>query len=233
MQNYVKDKAVIITGASSGIGEATAHILAESGCRVMLGARRNDRLAALTAAIRKAGGIAEYCVADVSKRADFERLVETTLAAYGRVDVLINNAADTALSPLLGCDVEAWERQIDTNLKGPLYGIAAVLPLMMAQEAGHIINIASTLAWTVFPRSAVYSAAKAALRMITEGLRQEAGPPVKSTIIYPGSTATEVKSVVPYHLSAETIARAILYAIDQPPDVDVNEVTVRPIDQPM
>jgi NADP-dependent 3-hydroxy acid dehydrogenase YdfG len=222
---------VVITGASSGIGHATALHLAEAGARLVLGARRENRLVELCARIHAIGGEAAYAVTDVRRRADLFRLVQQAIETFGRVDVLVNNAADTTMSLLAEGDTDSWDRQIDTNLKGPLYGIAAVAPHMLRQHSGQIINIASTLAFKAFPRGAVYSTCKAALRMLSEGVRQELGPPIRSTVIYPGAVRTEVKTTVNFHLPPDAIARAVAYAIGQPDDVDVNEVTVRPIEQ--
>ena len=232
MADHVSDKVVVITGASSGIGRATALLLASRGARLMLGARRGERLRFLCREIAETVGEADFRVTDVRRQPDVAALIAAAIERYGRIDVLINNAADTRLGPLIDGRTDDWSDQIDTNLKGPLYGIAAALPHMIQQGSGHLITVASTLAFAVMKTSAVYSATKFALRAISEGVRVEAGPPVRSTLILPGAVATEVKTTVPYHLPAGAIARAILYAIDQPNDVDVNELVVRPIDQP-
>lgn len=232
MTDHIRGKAIVLTGASSGIGRATALLLAGRGARLMLGARRGDRLAELCDEIGRSGGDAGFHVTDMRREAEVKALVRAAADRFGRVDVLINNAADTKLGWLADARTADWSDQIDVNIKGPLYAIAAVLPGMVAQGFGHVVNVASTLSFSVLKTSSVYSATKYALRAISEGVRIEAGPPVRSTLIVPGAVATEVKTTVPYHLSAETMARAIVYAIDQPDDVDVNELVVRPIEQP-
>jgi len=232
MTDHVRGKVIVLTGTSSGIGRATALLLGSRGAKLMLGARRGDRLAALCEEIVRMGGDAAFHVTDVRREDDVRALAAAAIKRFGRIDVLINNAADTRLGALIDARISDWSGQIDTNIKGPLYGIAAVLPAMVEQGFGHIINVASTLSFSVLKTSAIYSATKYALRAISEGIRIEAGPPVRSTLIVPGAVATEVKTTVPYHLSTETMARAILYAIDRPDDVDVNELVVRPIEQP-
>ena len=240
----IQNKVVIITGASSGLGEATAKRLAASGAKLMLGARREDRLKELVAAIAQTGGTASYLVTDVVDRAQVEALAKQTLSTYGRIDVLINNAGLMPLSPLDQIKVEEWDQMIDVNIKGVLYGIAAVLPMMRQQKSGHIINVSSVAGHKVFPGAAVYCATKFAVRAISEGLRLESNGEIRSTNISPGAVATELTSTISdadtaasinalYEIAidADSIARAIAYAIEQPGDVDVNEMIIRPTRQ--
>lgn len=239
--DFVASKVVLITGASSGIGEATARMLAANGAKVVLGARRTDRLQKIVAEIRERGGIAEYRSLDVANREDVNAFVAFAVAKYGRVDVIFNNAGVMPVSPMNALKTDEWDRIIDVNIRGVLNGIAAVLPLMQAQGSGHIINTASTGAHAVGAQFGVYCASKYAVRAITEGLRQEMDT-VRVTLISPGvteselgsditvdSTATAVKQLRSIALSPEAIARAVLYAISQPADVDVNEMIIRTV----
>ncbi|MEX2515317.1 MAG: SDR family oxidoreductase [Gammaproteobacteria bacterium] len=240
----VSDKVVIITGASSGIGEATARQLGQLGARLVLGARRLDRLQAICKDIETAGGQAICQATDVRRRADVKALADLALAHYGQMDVLINNAGLMPVSFLDELKVEEWEQMIDVNIKGVLYGIAAVLPQMRKQHSGHIINIASVAGHRVLPTYSVYSGTKFAVRAISEGLRQESRGEIRSTIISPGLTKTELldhitdaqaadqmRKIFEVAINADAIARAIVYAIEQPDDVDVNEIVVRPTQQ--
>ncbi|MBN4007011.1 SDR family oxidoreductase [Nostoc sp. LPT] len=240
----IQNKVVIITGASSGLGEATAKRLAASGAKLMLAARREDRLKDLVGAIAKSGGTATYQVTDVADRAQVEALAKETLSTYSQIDVLINNAGLMPLSPLDQVKVEEWDRMIDVNIKGVLYGIAAVLPIMRQQKSGHIINLSSVAGHKVFAGSAVYCATKYAVRAISEGLRLESNGEIRSTNISPGAVATELANTITdkdtaaginqlYEIAidADAIARAIGYAIEQPSDVDVNEIIIRPTRQ--
>jgi NADP-dependent 3-hydroxy acid dehydrogenase YdfG len=242
--SLIQNKVVIITGASSGLGEATAKRLAASGAKLMLAARREDRLKDLVAAIAKSGGTATYQVTDVADRAQVEALAKETLSTYSRIDVLINNAGLMPLSPLDQVKVEEWDRMIDINIKGVLYGIAAVLPIMRQQKSGHVINLSSVAGHKVFPGSAVYCATKYAVRAISEGLRLESNGEIRLTNISPGAVATELANTITdkdtaaginqlYEIAidADAIARAIAYAIEQPDDVDVNEMIIRPTRQ--
>ncbi len=242
--SLIQNKVVIITGASSGLGEATAKRLAASGAKLMLAARREDRLKELVAAIAKSGGTATYQVTDVTDRAQVEALAKETLSTYSRIDVLINNAGLMPLSPLDQVKVEEWDRMIDVNIKGVLYGIAAVLPIMRQQKSGHVINLSSVAGHKVFPGSAVYCATKYAVRAISEGLRLESNGEIRSTNISPGAVATELTTTITdkdtaaginqlyaIAIDADAIARAITYAIEQPNDVDVNEIIIRPTRQ--
>ncbi|MFE5676558.1 SDR family oxidoreductase [Streptomyces erythrochromogenes] len=235
-------KVVAITGASSGIGEATARRLAADGHRLLLGARRVERLEALTEEIGAAGGTAAFRRLDVTDAGDVRGFVAAAGERYGRVDVVVNNAGVMPLSPLDALEVEEWDRTIDVNVRGVLYGIAAALPVMRAQGAGHIVNIASVGAYEVSPTAAVYCATKFAVRAISEGLRQESGGGVRVTLVSPGVTESELadgisdpvareamKAYRAVALPASAVADAIAYAVSRPPEVDVNELVVRPV----
>lgn len=238
----IKGKVVAITGASSGIGEATALLLAECGAKVVLGARGSQRLEGLAARIANLGGDAAYVRTDVRRREDLSGLVGLARERYERLDVLVNNAGIMPISPLDDLRVEEWEEMIDVNIKGVLYGIAAALPVFREQGFGHVVNIASTAAYLLVPSMSVYAGTKMAVRAISEGLRQEAGGTLRVTIISPGMTRTnfadavtnpEVKAQLEVRrdtagMPPDAIARAIAFAIEQPADVDVSEVVVRP-----
>jgi NADP-dependent 3-hydroxy acid dehydrogenase YdfG len=236
----IEGKVVVITGASSGIGEATARHLAKAGARVVVGARRTERLERLVAEITEQGGHARFRAVDVTKRGDMQILVDYAKAEFGRVDVLVNNAGVMPLSPLTALKVEEWDRMIDVNIRGVLYGIAAVLPDMKARGEGHIINVASIGAHVVVPTAAVYCATKYAVWAISEGLRQENND-LRVTVISPGVVESELADTISDAATAEAIdeyrriaiapdaiARAIAFAVAQPRDVDVNEMIVRP-----
>jgi NADP-dependent 3-hydroxy acid dehydrogenase YdfG len=241
----IKDKVVVITGASSGIGEATALLLAERGAKLVLGARGLDRLEALAAGIVNQGGEVSYASTDVRRRDDVTALVRLACEQYGKLDVLINNAGVMPISPLDDLRVDDWEQMIDVNIKGVLYGIAAALPIFRKQGFGHFVNTASTAGHKTVPNQTVYSATKFAVRAISEGLRQEAGDKLRVTIISPGFVRTNfaeavknpdikaqlVESRDKFALPPDAIARAIAFAIEQPADVDVNEIIVRPTAQ--
>ncbi|MNC27865.1 putative oxidoreductase [compost metagenome] len=243
----VKAKVVIITGASSGIGEAAARLLAHNGAKVVLAARRAERLQAIVQEITLEGGEAVSFQADVASAEDMQKLAQFALATYGRIDVLVNNAGIMPISRLSELRVAEWEQMIDVNIKGVLYGIAAVLPTMREQQGGHIINIASVAGHEISPTSSVYSATKFAVRAISEGLRQEESPAsrIRSTIISPGITESELVNTVKspevqamasqftkLSISPSRIADAISYAISQPEDTGVNEIVIRPTLQP-
>ena len=241
----VQGKVILITGASSGIGEACARLLAHKGARVLLGARRSDRLEALVGEIREAGGTAEFRRLDVTSRANTQAFVDFAVERFGRVDVLINNAGVMPLSPLEALKVDEWDRMIDVNIRGVLHGIAAVLPLMQAQRSGQLVNIASIGAYSVVPTGAVYCATKYAVRAISEGLRQEVGGDIRVTLVSPGVVESELAESISDESSREAmkafrkvaitpdaIARAIAYAVEQPADVDVSELIVRPTASP-
>lgn len=238
------NKIVAITGASSGIGEATARLLAAKGARVMLGARRTERLETLVAEIRAAGGEAHFMSLDVTQLAEMEAFVEETISHFGGLDVLINNAGVMPLSPLSARKVTEWDRMIDVNIRGVLYGIAAAQPLMEQQQHGHIINVSSIGGHAVSPTAAVYCATKYAVRALSDGLRQETDK-LRVTVISPGVVTSELADTISddsareamrsfrsVALEPEAIARAIVYAIGQPADVDVSEIIVRPVASP-
>lgn len=233
-------KVIILTGASSGIGEGIARYLAQQGHPLVLGARRTERLATLCDELRSQGALVDYLATDVTQRSDTQKLANFALEKYGRIDVMINNAGVMPLSPMSAMKVEEWDAMLDVNIRGVLYGIAAVLPTMQTQRAGHIINIASVGALTVSPTAAVYCATKFAVRAISDGLRQESRE-LRVTVINPGVVESELadsisdsvardamKSYRQIALKPEAIAKAVGWAIDQPGEVDVNEITVRP-----
>jgi NADP-dependent 3-hydroxy acid dehydrogenase YdfG len=241
----IEDKVVVITGASSGIGEATALLLAKRGAKIVIGARRPDRLEALADRIAETGGEAVYARTDVRRRHDLLALVKLARERYGKVDVLVNNAGVGPVSPLDDLRVEEWDEMIDINIKGVLNGIAAALPVFREQGSGHFVNIASTAGHKTVAGQAVYSATKFAVRAISEGLRQEAGDSLRITIISPGFVQTDFIDAVAnaemrsqltaardkMALPDEVIARAISFAIEQPASVDVGEIIVRPTAQ--
>lgn len=241
----IQDTVILITGASSGIGEACARLLAEKGAQLLLGARRTERLEQLVGEIRAAGGHADYRRLDVTSQADTQAFVDAALAQYGRVDVLINNAGVMPLSRLDVLKVDEWNRMIDVNIRGVLHGIAAALPVMQRQHSGQFINIASIGAYSVVPTGAVYCATKYAVRAISEGLRQEVGGDIRVTLVSPGVVESELaesisdapsreamKAFRKVAITPDAIARAIAYAVEQPADVDVSELIVRPTASP-
>lgn len=241
----IEGRVVVITGASSGIGDATALLLAERGATVVLGARRPELLKALADRITRAGGTAAYLQTDVTRRNDVSDLVTLACERYGKIDVLVNNAGIAPISPLDDLRVEEWEEMIDVNIKGVLYGIAAALPVFRKQGFGHFVNIASTAGHKTVPNQSVYSATKFAVRAISEGLRQEAGDKLRVTVVSPGFVRTSLVETVAnqalraqladfrdkFAIPPEAIARAIVFAIEQPADVDVGEIVVRPTAQ--
>ncbi len=249
MTDSLKDKVAIITGASSGIGEATARRLAESGARVVLAARRVERLEALAADIERRAGTALVAPTDVTDERSVQRLARTALDAFGRIDILINNAGIMPLSPISKLRVEEWDRMIDVNIKGVLYCIAATLPTMLEQGSGHIINVSSVAGRRPFPSGTVYSATKFAVRAISQGLRLELSPinGIRVTDIEPGVVATELTHHITDNETANRfqemwaektplesidIAETILFVLSRPDHVNVNEILVRPTDQP-
>lgn len=241
--NEDTQKVVLITGASSGIGEATARLLARKGLRVVLGARRTDRLEAIASEIRDKGGAAEYRALDVTSLEDMEAFVEFAKDKFGRIDVMVNNAGLMPLSKLEALKIDEWNRMIDVNIRGVLHGIAAALPIFKQQQSGQFVNISSVGGHNVYPTAAVYCATKFAVWAISEGLRQESTD-IRVTVISPGVTQSELASTITdveaaqwvegfreAIIPADAIARAIAFAIEQPLDVDVNEIVVRPIGQ--
>ncbi len=241
----VEQKVVILTGASSGIGEETAKELARNGAKVVLAARREERLQELQKAIENEGGEAKYKVTDVTSREEMKELAQFTLDEYGKIDVIVNNAGLMPNSFLYKLKVDEWDRMIDVNIKGVLYGIAAVLPHMRERKEGHVINVSSVAGHVTGPGSAVYSGTKFAVRAITEGLRKEESPNnIRTTIISPGAVATELTNTITDEdlkpnvdklyedaIQSEDIARAIRYAVEEPASVSINEILVRPTAQ--
>jgi NADP-dependent 3-hydroxy acid dehydrogenase YdfG len=239
----IAGKVVVITGASSGIGESTARLLASKGARVVVAARRKDRIDALVQQIRGDGGIAVGFTADVTQRDQLEALMRGALGEYGRIDVLVNNSGIMQIAPMSALKVEEWDRMIDVNVKGLLYGVAAVLPIMQRQKQGHIINVGSVVSYKVFaPGGTVYSATKFAVRALTEGLRIELKQDhIRTTMISPGAVATELSdgssdetaraqlsALYKIAIPAQAIAQTIAYAIEQPPEVEIDEIVIRP-----
>lgn len=245
MSKNVTGKVAVITGASSGIGEATAHHLAALGASVVLAARRGEKLEAIVAAIQAAGGTATALATDVTRKSDVDALIAHALATFGKIDVLVNNAGLMAIAPLAEASTDEWDRMIDINIKGLLYGVAAVLPVFRKQGTGHFINLGSVVGHKVFsPGGTVYSGTKFAVHAISEGLRHEVGGAIRTTVIAPGTVDSELKfgsshqlsreSVVAFYeqaIPADAVARAIAFAIEQPPEVDINEIILRPTTQ--
>ena len=243
--NNIENKVIVITGASSGLGEATARLLAKKGAKVVLGARRNEKLEAIVHDIRAEGGQAEFIGMDITKPQEVHALIEKALSAFGQIDVLVNNAGLMSIAPLSELKVDEWDRMIDINIKGVLYGIAATLPVFQKQNFGHFINLASVAGIKVFsPGGTVYSGTKFAVRAISEGLRHEVGGTIRTTTIEPGAIESELKFgsshkessefVTDFYkqaIPADSVARAIAYAIEQPADVDINEIVLRPTSQ--
>ena len=240
----MSNKVILITGASSGIGAGIARELAASGATLLLGARRVDRLETLAAQLKQQGAEVAVAALDVTSRASVQQFADVALEKWGRIDVMINNAGVMPLSPLASLKVDEWDQMIDVNIKGVLYGIAAVLPPMLAREAGHIINIASIGALSVSPTAAVYCATKFAVRAISDGLRQE-NTQLRVTCIHPGVVESELASTITDSVAAAlmddyrsialqpaAIGRAVRFAIEQPDDVDVSEIVVRPTRSP-
>lgn len=234
------DKVILITGASSGIGAGIARELAGAGAKVLLGARRTDRLDALAAELRVAGGVVETAALDVTDRADMQAFAQRALDLWGRIDVLINNAGIMPLSPMSAGKLDEWERMVDVNIKGVLWGIGAVLPAMERQGAGQIINIGSIGALQSVPTAAVYCGTKFAVRAISDGLRQES-PTVRVTCVNPGVVESELAATITHAetmafmdeyraiaLQPSDIARAVRQLIDAPSTVDTSEITIRP-----
>jgi len=248
MTNGIENKVVVITGASSGLGEAAARHLAERGATVVLGARRADRIGALAGELTAAGYKARAVVTDVVDRDQVKNLVDTAVREFGHVDVMLNNAGLMPLAPLERLKIDEWDRMIDVNIKGVLYGIAAALPHMQDRKSGHIINVSSVYGHVVDPGATVYCATKFAVRALSEGLRREVKPyNIRTTVISPGAVSTELLEhisekdvqqgtkdfVSKIAVPADTFARMVAFAISQPDDVDVNEILFRPTAQPV
>jgi len=242
MELEIKEKVVAITGASSGIGAAIARELAREGAKVVLGARRTERLRDLVEEIQNNGGEAAYSATDVRSREDLEKLVALACEQFGRLDVMVNNAGIAQLSRIDALDVESWDEMIDINLKGVLYGIAAAMPVFKKQGVGHVVNIISTSGLQIVPMQGVYAGTKNAVRTITEALRKESQGDIRVTGISPGYVQTELaggmkdgemrsaiqSSMAQMAISPDAIARAVAFAIGQPASVDVGDIVVRP-----
>lgn len=246
MTPNIEGKVVIITGASSGLGEAAAHHLADKGASLALAARRTERIEGLAEKITNNGGEALAVTTDVTEHEQVQALVDDAVEAFGRVDVMLNNAGLMPLSPLERLNVNEWDQMIDVNVKGVLYGIAAALPYMQEQASGHIINVSSVAGHVVSPGSAVYAATKHAVRALSEGLRQEVKEyGLRTTVISPGAVDTELPESVSeedvaegvhalydeHAVPADSFARAVAFAIEQPEEVDINEILYRPTSQ--
>tara|TARA_R110000851_G_scaffold333533_1_gene515180 strand:- start:15222 stop:15962 length:741 start_codon:yes stop_codon:yes gene_type:complete len=239
-----ESKVILITGASSGIGEGAARLLAAQGHQLVIGARRTERLAELTKSLQDSGGIVQYRALDVTSAEDVAAFARFALDQFGRIDVLVNNAGVMPLSPLKALKINEWDLMIDVNIRGVLHGIAAVLPTMEQQGHGQIINISSIGGLSVSPTGAVYCATKFAVRAITDGLRQETDT-IRATVICPGVVESELAETISddtartamkefrrIAITPDAIARAIAYAVEQPNDVDVSEIVVRPTASP-
>ena len=239
----IEGKVVVITGASSGIGEATALLLAERGAAVVLGARRTERLDELADRIRRRGGRAASLSTDVTHRQDLQRLIDRAVEDFGRLDVLVSNAGISKIGPVASLDVEAWSARIDVNLRGVLHGIAAALPVFHRQGQGHLVTTVSTAGLKIVPTMAVYAATKNAVRTLLEGLRQESTDGVlRTTSVSPGYVRTELADSIDdtavrdeirrgmdeFAIAPEAVARAIAFAIEQPHDVEIGDLTIRP-----
>lgn len=247
LEKNIANKVVVITGASSGLGETTARHLAAQGAKLVLAARRSERLEQLVADIEAEGGSAIAVTTDVADKKQVDALIEQALAAYGTVDVLVNNAGIMPMAPMAKRKVDEWDKMIDVNIKGVLYGIAAVLPTMQKNESGHIINLSSVAGLKVSAGvGTVYSATKFAVKALSEGLREEvAEDNIRVTTLYPGAIDSELKhgssdketseAMVAfydaYEIPSDSVARAIVYAIEQPAEIAINEITLRPTKQ--
>ena len=242
-ENRTSRHVIAITGASSGIGEATARRLAAQGAHVVMAARRTDRLEAIAAELRAEGAQVATVEVDVTRRADLDRLVQTSVDRFGRLDVLVSNAGVSALGPLADGDVDGWSAMIDVNLRGVLNGIAAAMPVFRSQGSGHFVTTVSTAGLKIVPEMAVYAATKNAVRTVMESLRQESTDGViRTTSVSPGFVRTELgdsiddpdrrawvrTNMAEFGLDPDAVARSIAFAIDQPRDVEIGEIVIRP-----
>lgn len=248
LTDNIAGKVIVITGASSGNGEATARHLAERGASVVLGARRSERIEALASELTAAGHKAKAVTTDVTDKDQVKRLVVAAVETFGRIDVLLNNAGLMPLAPLERLKIDEWDQMIDVNLRGTLYGIAAALPYMKEQKSGHFINVSSVYGHKLGPDATVYCATKFGVRVLSEGLRQEVKPyNIRTTVISPGAVATELLEhisekeiqaqtkdfVSQIAIPAESFARMVAFAVNEPEEVDVNEILFRPTAQPI
>ncbi|KZY47286.1 oxidoreductase [Roseovarius sp. HI0049] len=244
MNNNIENKSVLITGGSSGLGAETARLLASKGAKVAVAARRTDKLNSVVSEIEAAGGTAKAYALDVTDKAQVEAVVAGVVADFGRIDVLVNNAGLMPIRPMSEVNTDEWDQMIDVNVKGVLYGIAAVLPRFLDQQSGHIINLSSVAGIKVFaPGGTVYSGTKFAVSAISEGLRQEVGEHIRVTSIEPGAVESELKfgtsgtateTVLDFYeraIPAVSVARAIAFAVGQPDEVDINAIVLRPTSQ--
>lgn len=244
MSEGIEGKIVLITGGGVGLGAETARHLAARGARIAVAARRKDKLDAVVAEITTAGGEARAYPLDVTDKHQVKAVVDAVVADFGRLDVIVNNAGLMPIRPMIEVNTDEWDAMIDVNLKGVLYGIAAALPIFVAQDGGHVINISSVAGTKVFaPGGTVYSGTKFAVRAISEGLRQEIGEKIRVTSIEPGAVDSDLKysttsgareRVIDFYkiaIPAASVARAIAFAIEQPADVDINEIVLRPTAQ--
>jgi NADP-dependent 3-hydroxy acid dehydrogenase YdfG len=235
----IENQVIAVTGASSGIGAATARLLAAKGARVVLAARRQHTLSGIVAEIKAGGGIAESCAVDVTRPEDLCQLVALAVDRFGRLDALVSNAGVATVSPLADGSVADWDRMIDVNLRGVLHGIAAALPVFTEQGSGHFVTVTSTAAAKWVPGQGVYAASKAGVRALCEVLRQETGPEIRSTMVCPGATATEFvadpkarEQIAAISMAPDAVAQAIAYALEQPESINVGEIVIRSAAQP-
>ena len=235
----IEDQVIAVTGASAGIGAATARLLAAKGARVVLAARRQDTLTRVVAEIQAGGGHAESLAVDVTRPEDLRQLVALAVDRFGRLDALVSNAGIATVAPLVDGNLADWNRMIDVNLRGVLHGIAAALPVFAEQGSGHFVTVTSTAAAKWVPGQGVYAASKAGVRALCEVLRQETGPEIRATMVCPGATATEFvtdrqarEQIAAISMAPEAVAEAIAYALEQPKSVNVGEIVVRSAAQP-
>lgn len=236
----IEGKVIVITGASSGIGRATALLLAEQGAKVVLGARREKRLKEIIKIINNSGGEAIYCQTDVTKQEEVNSLVQLAMTTFGKVDVMFNNAGIMPLSYVESFKTEEWDRMVDVNIKGVLHGLAAVMPIMLAAGDGQIITTGSVASYNSEPTGVIYAGTKFAVRAIHEGLRRELDGRIRLTLLAPGVTDTELgqditekqsieglKEIRKLAISPESIAEAVLFAINQPSNIDTSTIVIR------